>query len=107
MTKPITVVTGYVIEGPIEGEAKAGSRFVSARLREDSKIGREWYVRAYSTHARDELASRPAGAFIAVAGPFDARIFTPEGEAPQIAWQITATMFLALAQKVDGEEAAP
>jgi hypothetical protein len=99
VTKPTTVVSGNLLAAPIEGETKAGSRFVSARLREDSKIGREWYLRAYSDHARADLARQPAGAYIAVAGPFDAQIVTPEGEAaPQIAWRITVTMFLAPAE---------
>jgi hypothetical protein len=108
MTKPTTVVTGNLIEAPIEDATQRGSRFVAARVREDSKSGREWRVVGYSDYARAELAKRPAGAFIAVAGTFDASILTPEGEtAPKLVRQLTASMFVALAQDADREESAP
>jgi hypothetical protein len=97
MSKPTTTLRGHLIEAPTEGETKAGSRFVSARLREDSKIGRVWHLRAYSDHARADLAKQPAGAYLAVTGPFDAQI--AEGEtAPRIVWRLTATRRLLTAE---------
>ena len=102
--KPKTVVSGALIEDPREGMTTRGARFVSVRLREDSKgAPRTWQVLAFSDHGRAALGSLAEGAYVAVIGAFDARIITEGDAAPRIAWRITGSQLFSFADEKEEE----